>query len=188
MYRHHQFSGDPHPGNFLLLDDGRMAFLDFGLFKRITAEAAEFELAEPARSGIERRRASELIAHLHRRRLHRRARATTTDERILAQFHDVTWWYTRDEEIELDAGDRDRGDDRHERPALARTSAQMRHETLPPDHLFGRRLEMLTLAVHRPAARDAATGTGSRASGSTATTPVTELGRQEAAFYARART
>ena len=34
MYRHHQFSGDPHPGNFMLLDDGRMAFLDFGLFKR----------------------------------------------------------------------------------------------------------------------------------------------------------
>ena len=36
MYRHHQFSGDPHPGNCLLLDDGRMAFLDFGLFKRIS--------------------------------------------------------------------------------------------------------------------------------------------------------
>ena len=35
MYRHHQFSGDPHPGNFMLLDDGRMAFLDFGLFKRM---------------------------------------------------------------------------------------------------------------------------------------------------------
>src|SRR5438270_10075946 len=32
LYRHRQFSGDPHPGNFLLLEDGRMAFLDFGLF------------------------------------------------------------------------------------------------------------------------------------------------------------
>src|SRR6202050_2161833 len=31
LYRHRQFSGDPHPGNFLLLDDGRGAFLDFGL-------------------------------------------------------------------------------------------------------------------------------------------------------------
>src|SRR3954470_6732155 len=29
MYRHHQFSGDPHPGNCMLLDDGKMAFLDF---------------------------------------------------------------------------------------------------------------------------------------------------------------
>ena len=35
MYRHRAFSGDPHPGNSLLLDDGRMAFIDFGLFKRI---------------------------------------------------------------------------------------------------------------------------------------------------------
>ena len=59
MYRHRQFSGDPHPGNCLLLDDGRVAFLDFGLFKRMTAEPAEFELAEPA-AGVERR-AGELI-------------------------------------------------------------------------------------------------------------------------------
>ncbi|HTN22929.1 MAG TPA: AarF/ABC1/UbiB kinase family protein, partial [Solirubrobacteraceae bacterium] len=51
MYRHLQFSGDPHPGNSLLLDDGRMAFLDFGLFKRIPPEIAEFEL-EVARLGI----------------------------------------------------------------------------------------------------------------------------------------
>ena len=35
LYRHRQFSGDPHPGNFLLLGDGRVAFLDFGLFKRM---------------------------------------------------------------------------------------------------------------------------------------------------------
>ena len=33
MYRHRQFSGDPHPGNFLQMPDGRVAFLDFGLFK-----------------------------------------------------------------------------------------------------------------------------------------------------------
>ena len=45
LYRHRQFSGDPHPGNFLLLDDGRMAFLDFGLFKRMPAEPVDLELA-----------------------------------------------------------------------------------------------------------------------------------------------
>src|SRR3954447_24474983 len=63
MYRHHQFSGDPHPGNCLLLDDGRMAFLDFGLFKRIPAQVAEYEL-ETQRLGIEGR-GQELIEHLH---------------------------------------------------------------------------------------------------------------------------
>ena len=60
---------------------------------------------------------------------------------------------------------------------------QMRHETLPADHLFGRRVELLTLAVlsqleakanwHR-IAREWMYGEG----------PVTELGREEAKFYA----
>src|SRR4030088_1733507 len=45
LYRHRQFSGDPHPGNFLLQDDGRVAFLDFGLFKRMASEPVELELA-----------------------------------------------------------------------------------------------------------------------------------------------
>src|SRR5205823_13230487 len=45
LYRHRQFSGDPHPGNFLLLADGRMAFLDFGLFKRMPAGSVELEMA-----------------------------------------------------------------------------------------------------------------------------------------------
>ena len=45
MYRHHQFSGDPHPGNFMLMEDGRMAFLDFGLFKVMPKELIELELA-----------------------------------------------------------------------------------------------------------------------------------------------
>src|SRR6266576_6580651 len=45
LYRHRQFSGDPHPGNFLLQDDGRVAFLDFGLFKRMEREPVELELA-----------------------------------------------------------------------------------------------------------------------------------------------
>jgi predicted unusual protein kinase regulating ubiquinone biosynthesis (AarF/ABC1/UbiB family) len=34
--RHRLLNGDPHPGNALVLDDGRFAFLDFGFFKRLT--------------------------------------------------------------------------------------------------------------------------------------------------------
>ena len=60
----------------------------------------------------------------------------------------------------------------------------MRHENLPPDHLLGRRTETLTLAVisqlHAVAnwhqiAREWIFNDP----------PVTELGRQEAAFYAQ---
>ena len=61
---------------------------------------------------------------------------------------------------------------------------QMRHETLPADHLFGRRVEMLTLAVlsqlraHANFHRIAREWIYDDA-------PVTELGRQEDEFYAR---
>src|SRR3954469_14569340 len=65
----------------------------------------------------------------------------------------------------------------------SRHFGKMRHETLPPDHLFGRRLEMLTLAVmsqlrakgnwHR-IAREWIYGDA----------PVTELGAAEGEFYA----
>jgi hypothetical protein len=182
MYRHHQFSGDPHPGNSLLLDDGRMAFLDFGLFKRIPAEVAEFEL-QVQRLGGEGR-ATELIELLHDGGFIGDP-SFYTEDKIMAQFHDLTWWYTSDEEILLT-------------PEIAtevliqmsdprsRHWGSMRHETLPPDHLFGRRLETLTLAVlgqlrakanwHR-ITREWAYGDE----------PVTELGRQEAEFYARRR-
>jgi predicted unusual protein kinase regulating ubiquinone biosynthesis (AarF/ABC1/UbiB family) len=34
--RHRLLNGDPHPGNALFLDDGRVAFVDFGFFKRLT--------------------------------------------------------------------------------------------------------------------------------------------------------
>ena len=179
MYRHHQFSGDPHPGNSLLLDDGRMAFLDFGLFKRIPPAIAEFELQ------IQRIAATgdgqALIDHLHEGGFIAKPEYYTP-EGILAQVRDMTWWYLSDEEVALT-------------PEIAtevmiemsdpRSShfAKMRHETLPPDHLFGRRLEMLTLAVmsqlrargnwHR-IAREWIYGDP----------PVTELGRQEAEFYA----
>lgn len=37
--------GDPHPGNYLLLEDGRVGFLDFGMVRRISAEHLERERA-----------------------------------------------------------------------------------------------------------------------------------------------
>jgi hypothetical protein len=106
------------------------------------------------------------------------------EDKLLAQFLDATWWYVLDEDIELV-------------PEIAtqvmiemsdpRSShfGQMRHETLPADHLFGRRVEMLTLAVlsqlraHGNFHRIAREWINDDA-------PVTELGRQEAEFYARA--
>lgn len=38
LYRFGAFNGDPHPGNYLFHDDGRVTFLDFGLVKHFTAD------------------------------------------------------------------------------------------------------------------------------------------------------
>jgi predicted unusual protein kinase regulating ubiquinone biosynthesis (AarF/ABC1/UbiB family) len=178
MYRHRQFSGDPHPGNFLMLPDGRMAFLDFGLFKVMPRNLIELEL-ETQRAGHEgdAQRLWEIWAEGGLLKQPDRFRP----DKLLSQFLDATWWYLTDEEIQLGPEVAtqvmiDMSDPRSEH------FGQMRHETLPADHIFGRRVEMLTLAVlgqlrasanwHR-IAREWIYGDP----------PVTELGRQEAAFY-----
>jgi len=143
MYRLHEFSGDPHPGNCILLDDGRMAFLDFGLFKRISAQAADIEL-QSQRLGVERR-SDELIAHMHAHGFIGDP-STWDEEQILGMFDDITWWYTRDEEIELTPEIATDVTIQMSDPRSRHWGA-MRNETLPRDHLFGRRLETLTLAV-----------------------------------------
>ena len=178
MYRHRQFSGDPHPGNFLQMSDGRVAFLDFGLFKVMPKKLIDLEL-ETQRAGHEgdAQRLWEIWAEGG---LLKRPDKFRPDK-LLSQFLDATWWYLTDEEIELvpEIATQvmiDMADPR------STHFGQMRHETLPADHIFGRRVETLTLAVlgqlraqanwHR-IAREWIYGDG----------PVTELGRQEAAFY-----
>ena len=179
MYRHHQFSGDPHPGNSLLLDDGRMAFLDFGLFKRIPAGIAEFELQ------IQRLAADgdgqALLDHLHEGGFIAKPELYTPDG-ILEQVRDMTWWYLEDEEVALTPEIATEVMIEMSDPRSSHFS-KMRHETLPPDHLFGRRLEMLTLAVM---SQLRASGNWHRIAREWiyGAEPVTELGRQEAGFYA----
>jgi len=181
MYRHRQFSGDPHPGNFLLLDDGRVAFLDFGLFKRLDAEPVELELAcQRAVAEGDAATLHELLAHSGFLPEPERVEP----DHLLAVLQDAIWWYTTaDETVQL-------------KPEIAtnvmiessdpRSShfREMRHQHMQPEHLFGRRMEMLTLAVlsqlraganwHR-IAREWMYGDD----------PVTALGREEADFYGR---
>jgi len=179
LYRHHQFSGDPHPGNFLLQDDGRVAFLDFGLFKRMAPEAVEFELA-----------CQRAVAEGDAQRLHELLGGSgflphpekVDPEAVMSYVVDSIWWYTTDEEVQLT-------------PEIAthvviessdmRSShfREMRHQDIRPEHLFGRRMEMLTLAV---LSQLRASGNWYRIArewmyGDDA---VTELGREEEAFYA----
>ena len=181
LYRHRQFSGDPHPGNFLLLEDGRVAFLDFGLFKRLDSEPVELELA-----------CQRAVVEGDARRLHELLTEAgflpepdkVDPEHLLAFITDAIWWYTTaDEVVRLTP---DIATDVMIESSDPRSSyfQEMRHQDMRPEHLFGRRMEMLTLAVlsqlraganwHR-IAREWIYGDE----------PITELGRQEAEFYGR---
>jgi predicted unusual protein kinase regulating ubiquinone biosynthesis (AarF/ABC1/UbiB family) len=181
MYRHRQFSGDPHPGNCRIMDDGRVAFLDFGLFKTISPEVADIELQSQRLSAEGR---WEDLRDLWGRTGFLNEVERMAPERLQAYIEDVAWWYLADEEVELTpevAGNvlMELTDPR------GKHFARMRHESLPPEHLFGRRLEILTLAVlgqlhptnnwHR-IAREWMYGDA----------PVTELGGAEAEFFAGA--
>jgi predicted unusual protein kinase regulating ubiquinone biosynthesis (AarF/ABC1/UbiB family) len=179
LYRHRQFSGDPHPGNFLLLADGRVAFLDFGLFKRMDPAAVELELA------AQRAVTEQDAARLHE--LMAQNGFLPNPERVdpghLLEFVTAAiWWYTTaDEELQLNQEIATQVMIESSDPRSSHFR-EMRHQDMRPEHLFGRRMEMLTLAVlaqlqarvnwHR-VAREWMYGDD----------PVTELGREEAEFY-----
>ncbi|HEY2140855.1 MAG TPA: AarF/ABC1/UbiB kinase family protein [Solirubrobacteraceae bacterium] len=181
LYRHRQFSGDPHPGNFLLQDDGRIAFLDFGLFKRMDAPAVELELAcQRAVAEGDAQTLHELLATSgflpHPERVN--------PDHLLDFIRDAIWWYTTaDETVELTPEIATQVMIESSDPRSTHFR-EMRHQDMRPEHLFGRRMEMLTLAVlsqlhahanwHR-IAREWMYGDE----------PVTELGAEEAEFYRR---
>jgi predicted unusual protein kinase regulating ubiquinone biosynthesis (AarF/ABC1/UbiB family) len=180
LYRHHQFSGDPHPGNSMLLADRRMAFFDFGLFKRMPPGTVELEI-QVARATIEGDK--ETIMRVGAETGFFPEPEKFSPEKVLEHFRAATSWYTEDAYVELTPEYAtqvliDMSDPRSE------YFGQMRHENAPPDHIFGRRMEVLTLAVisqlyargnfHR-IAREWFYGEE----------PATELGREEAGFLAR---
>ncbi|HTR73134.1 MAG TPA: AarF/ABC1/UbiB kinase family protein [Solirubrobacteraceae bacterium] len=182
LYRHRQFSGDPHPGNFMLMADGRVAFLDFGLFKRMASEPVELELA--CQRAVAEGDAAELHRLLADSGFLPKPELVDPDH-LLAFIASAIWWYTTADEpvlltpevateVMIESSD-------------PRSSyfGEMRHQDMRPEHLFGRRMELLTLAVlsqlraqanwHR-IAREWMYGDE----------PITELGRAEAEFYAHA--
>jgi hypothetical protein len=156
-----------------------MAFLDFGLFKAMEPGPVELELA-----------CQRAVVEGDEQELHRllaAARFLPQPERVdptelMAYVTDGIWWYTKaDHDVELtpDLAARAMLEAADPRSSHFRT---MRHQDIDPEHILGRRMEVLVLSVlgqlrtrnnwHR-IAREWMYGDD----------PVTDLGRQEAEFY-----
>jgi predicted unusual protein kinase regulating ubiquinone biosynthesis (AarF/ABC1/UbiB family) len=144
LYRTGHFSGDPHPGNYRLMPDGRVAFIDFGMTKSVAAEdvAAEVEAVRLLMDGD----AEGLHRQLGRMGFFDPADAAVTPAAVLDHLRGVTRWYVDDEEVTIDREVVasvliDFGDPRSEHWEL------MKRETMPPQAMLARRMEALTLGV-----------------------------------------
>jgi len=144
LYRFGQFSGDPHPGNFLLLEDGRVAFLDFGMTKTVPPTKVDAELAV-LRAGLDGD-AARVHAGLAALGFFDTADPRVDADRLLEHVRALNRWYADDEPITLSPDYVSQlilhaGDPRSEYWDL------MRHETLPADSLLSNRMQGMTLAV-----------------------------------------
>jgi predicted unusual protein kinase regulating ubiquinone biosynthesis (AarF/ABC1/UbiB family) len=144
LHRNGHFSGDPHPGNYRLMPDGRVAFIDFGMTKRVSRADLDAEVAAigAAMDGD----AEELHRRLGAMGFFDPADSQVTPQAVFEHFHDVTAWYIEDREVTIDRELVSRvlidfGDPRSRHWQL------MKRETMPPQAMLARRMEALTLGV-----------------------------------------
>jgi len=143
IYHLQHFNADAHPGNYILMRDGRVAFLDFGMTKRLDPEQIELEQrAVDAASRKDPEALREALADLGFVKNPSKLDA----ERLMEHVMVVGGWYLEDREYQPSARRvmkviESTTDPRSEYYSL------MRRESVPADELMGRRMETGLLAV-----------------------------------------
>jgi predicted unusual protein kinase regulating ubiquinone biosynthesis (AarF/ABC1/UbiB family) len=178
IYHLQHFNADPHPGNYILMDDGRVAFLDFGMTKKLDRE--QILLEQRAFDAASRNDPEAFREALHVLGFVKNP-SKLDAERLLEHMRAVGGWYVEDREIEITPRRvmkiiESTNDPRSEYFDL------MRRESIPADELMGRRMEIGVVAVlgqlrakrnwHRIAREWVY-----------ADPPATELGEQEWAYF-----
>jgi len=143
IYHLQHFNADPHPGNYMLLDDGRVAFIDFGMTKKLDNE--QIVLEQRAFDAASRDDPDAFRAALHDLGFIKNP-SKLDAERLLEHMGAVGGWYIEDREIEISAKRvmkiiESTNDPRSEYYDL------MRREAMPADELMGRRMEIGVVAV-----------------------------------------
>ncbi|MGI8462624.1 MAG: ABC1 kinase family protein [Solirubrobacterales bacterium] len=143
IYHLQHFNADAHPGNYILMDDGRVAFLDFGMTKKLDPE--QIELEQVAVDAAVRKDPEALRVALHDLGFVKNPKKVDA-ERLLDHVMLVGGWYLEDREYQVSA--------RRVMKVIESTSDPrseyydlMRRESIPADELMGRRMETGVLAV-----------------------------------------
>src|SRR6478735_8598479 len=98
IYHLQHFNADTHPGNYILMDDGRVAFLDFGMTKRLRPE--QIQLEQRAIDAASRNDPEGLREALHD--LGFVADPSRIDaERLMEHVKMVGGWYMEDGELQI---------------------------------------------------------------------------------------
>jgi predicted unusual protein kinase regulating ubiquinone biosynthesis (AarF/ABC1/UbiB family) len=145
--------GDPHPGNYLLCADGRVAFIDFGMVRRLPADYLRRE-AVVAR-GVREGDVAAVMAGLGELGYLPGELADWNGELLVGYMREVSWWMNTGGPLRLAPEDLWRSTDVLREEGAGRPIDQLRQMTLPPEALLLRRMESLlfqTAALARASA------------------------------------
>jgi predicted unusual protein kinase regulating ubiquinone biosynthesis (AarF/ABC1/UbiB family) len=181
LYRDGHFSGDPHPGNYMLLENDRVAFIDFGMTKRITPDrlARDRSAIVDALAGD----AAGVRAQLAALGFFAADDTDVDSGELLAYMQSLHEWHADDRPLTITGS--------YVTKLIAsglpgsRNWELEKHLRLPPEAIVSRRLETLVIGVM---GQLEATANWHRIMGELLDSgaPATALGEQEARFFGAA--
>ena len=133
--------GDPHPGNYLLCADGRVAFFDFGMVRRLPADYLREE-AKVIRAIRERDEAT-MLSQLRSLGYIADGKDTLDSRLLLDYMREISWWLYSEEPLRLAPEDLWRSTEYLREQGIDDHFEQLRRMTLPPHALLLRRMEGL---------------------------------------------
>src|SRR3954451_24197039 len=143
IYHLQHFNADAHPGNYLLMNDGKVAFLDFGMTKQLDTEQIELEIA--AIDAVLENDPERLRLALHDLGFVRDPKRLDA-ERLMEHVRTVGGWYMQDRDVTIDS--------KLVMNSIAAVTDPRagfydlwRRENIPANELMGRRMETGVLAV-----------------------------------------
>ena len=178
IYHLQHFNADAHPGNYILMEDGRVAFLDFGMTKQLDKEQIELEIA--ALEAAFDDDPEQLREALHDLGFLNNPKKVDA-QKLMEHVRVVGGWYMEDREVTIDS--------KRVMDAIAAISDPRsgyyelwRRENVPANELMGRRMESGVLAV---LGQLGATRNWYRIGREWwfAEDPATDLGREEWAYF-----